>query len=277
MSTRASSLLAQVPDLPGHEGRRLLLAAAEEEASFLVGDPVIPPQVGESFQRLVSRRRRGEPLQYIEGSVQFGPIELDADSRALIPRPETEQLWELCVAELASVPSPVILDLCTGSGNIALALKHAIPAAVVLATDRSEAAISLARQNADKLRLEVDFLVGDLFAPLRTDYRVRIDLVVANPPYVTDTEYASLPAEIRNHEPQSALVAGEDGLEFLRRIAAEAVDWLRPGGIVACEIGETQGPECLRLFADYQPRIMPDLANRDRFVLGRASPTGDLH
>ncbi len=277
MSTRASSLLAEVPDLPGHEGRRLLLAAAEEEAPFLVGDPVIPSEVGERFRQLVSRRRQGEPLQYIEGSVQFGPIELDVDRRALIPRPETEQLWELCVAELATVRSPVIVDLCTGSGSIALALQYAIPAAVVLATDLSEAAISLARQNAAKLGLEVDFLVGDLFAPLPEEHRGRVDLIVANPPYVTDTEYASLPPEIRDYEPQNALVAGDDGLDFLRRISAAAIDWLRPGGLVACEIGETQGPECLRLFAGYRPQVLPDLANRDRFVLGRASLTGDLH
>lgn len=269
MSVSIAALLAEVPDLAGHEARRLLLAAAGQQVAWLMSDAQVDSATANRFRRLVARRRYGEPLQYIEGSVTFGPLELQADQRALIPRPETEGLWELAVAEMANAPA-VVVDLCTGSGNLALACKHRFPKATVYAVDISAAAIDLARDNSDRLRLDVDFLIGDLFSPLPRQLQGAVDLIASNPPYVSEADVALLPREIRDFEPLQALVAGPRGTEVLARIAADAAKWLAPRGVIACEIGETQIGDCLELFAAYDPRIERDLAGRARYVLGHA-------
>jgi release factor glutamine methyltransferase len=152
-----------------------------------------------------------------------------------------------------------------------------MPDAEVLGTDLSRDAIALAAENRTGLGLDVTFVEGDLFAALPRALRQRVDLIVSNPPYVSDGEYLALPTEITEYEPRSALVAGSDGLEMLRRIAAGAIEWLRPGGAVVCEIGETQGDPCRSIFSMYQPAIERDLAGRDRFVLGCAPMPRDLH
>jgi release factor glutamine methyltransferase len=267
MHVTAAALLAEVPDLAGHEALRLLLAAAGERASWLVGNPLVDPETADGFRRLVRRRRNGEPLQYIEGSVAFGPLELRADRRALIPRPETERLWELVLAEMAADPS-VVIDLCTGSGNLALACKHSYPQATVYGVDISPAAIELANANSAELGLDVELRVGDLFDALPGHLKGRVDLLVSNPPYVAEGEVEGLPPEVREYEPLRALVAGDTGTEVLARIAQEAAKWMAPHGVVACEIGESQGADCMRLFAAYDPRIERDLAGRTRYVLG---------
>lgn len=269
MELDAETLLAEVPDLPGHEARRLILLAAHQQRMWLIGNPPVDARTAARFRSFVTRRRAGEPLQYIEGSVQFGPLELGVDRRALIPRPETERLWELVIAEMADGPSKIV-DLCTGSGSLALACKNSFPEAEVFATDISIDALALAKANAESLRLEVEFLHGDLSSPLPRWLWGSVDLLVANPPYVSVSEAAALPKEIREYEPANALVAGERGTEVLARIAAEGAKWLAPQGVIACEIGETQGGACLDLFAAYDPRIECDLAGRDRYVLGRA-------
>ena len=269
MSVSTTKLLAEVPDLAGHEARRLLLMAAGEPTSWLIGHPQVDSATADCFRRLVARRRAGEPLQYIEGSVAFGPLELQSDQRALIPRPETERLWELAVAEMTESPA-ITVDLCTGSGNLALACKHSFPESVVYAVDSSTAALDLARINADQLRLSIDLREGDLFSALPPQLLGAVDLIISNPPYVAETEIEALSKEIREFEPLPALVAGPQGTELLARIAADGKEWLAPDGVIACEIGESQGGDCLRLFAAYDPRIERDLAGRDRYVLGRA-------
>lgn len=277
MPATVSSLLAEVPDLPEHEAVRLLLAAARTDRSWVLGNPEVSAGVADRFFAGVRRRRGGEPLQYIEGGTQFGPIELSVDSRALIPRPETERLFELCLELTAGIDAPVVVDLCTGTGNVALAVKHSVPEAAVYATDVSPDAIALASQNGEDLGLDVRFATGDLFAPLPASLRGGVDLVVANPPYVSEDEYQALPPEIALHEPRAALVAGNDGLDILRRIAADASDWLRPGGVIACEIGETQGNACVGVFSLFGARIELDLAGRERFVVGCAPMLRDVH
>lgn len=277
MTDTALSLLGSARELPEHEAIRLLLLAAQADRSWMVGDPEVTGDVADRFLRYVARRRRREPIQYIEGSTHFGPIKLRVDKRALIPRPETERLWELCVNALHGRDTPVIVDLCTGSGNLALALQHALPRATTIATDMSAAAITLAKENAEALGLGVTFEVGDLFTALPETLRGEVDLIVSNPPYVSNEEYRLLPSEISEHEPSTALLAGPDGLDVLRRIAAEAITWLRPGGTIACEIGETQGDPCMSIFARYRPRIEKDLTDRDRFVLGSAPMAQDVH
>jgi release factor glutamine methyltransferase len=217
------------------------------------------------FNRFVDRRRAHEPLQYIEGTVDFGPVELTVDDRVLIPRPETEYLFEQVVA-MVSEPG-VIVDLCTGSGNLAVALGSTFPGAEIHAVDLSEDAAKLASANAERNGLSISVLVGDLFDPLPDALRGRVDLLVSNPPYLAAREITVVPSDVLA-EPEMALVAGPDGDEVLARIALEAGEWLSPGGIVACEISEFHGERVAELFSAYDPRIGQDLSGRDRYVFG---------
>jgi release factor glutamine methyltransferase len=256
--------------IPDHERERLRRAVSGRPAAALALDPDLDPEEQRRLDELVRRRAGGEPLQYLEGTVAFGPLELVVDRRALIPRPETEQLWELAVAALGEAgPGTTIVDLGTGCGALALALKAAFPAARVIGIDRDPEALALAAENAARSGLEVEFLQGDLFGPLPASLRGRVDLVVSNPPYVAEAEWTALPADVRDHEPREALVAGPLGTEILARIAAAAVRWLGVGGLVLCEIGETQGRAVEELFWELDAEIRRDLAGRQRFVVGR--------
>jgi release factor glutamine methyltransferase len=264
----STDLLRSVPDLPQHEVRRLLEAATGRRwTDLLLGVDLTTAEV-EAFHGVVERRRSGEPLQYIEGSVPFGPIEVAVDPRVLVPRPETEQLYEIA-CDCTQDPL-VIVDLCTGSGNLAIALKHAFPAATVYAVDISPEAVDLARENARQAGLDVTILAGDLFGPLPFHLTGRVDLIVSNPPYLAAAELAGLPVDVRDHEPTMALVAGPVGDEVLARIAEAAADWLRPGGVVICEISEFHGAAVASHFAPLGGEIHRDLSGRERFVIGAA-------
>ncbi len=216
------------------------------------------------LEELVARRLGGEPLQYIEGTAAFGPLDLVVDERVLVPRPETEGLFEIA---MKMVRNPeVIVDLCTGSGALALALKKAFPTAAVFATDVSEDAVEVAIQNKYRNRLDVYFALGDLFDPLPASLFGEIDLLVANPPYVSEVEFPSLPEDVQR-EPRVALVAGPTGLEVIRAIGATAADWMRPGGVVVCEIGESQAVAASNAFLNLPTVVRQDLAGRDRYVV----------
>jgi release factor glutamine methyltransferase len=256
-------------DLPRHEVERLLMAATGRPRRELAGMGSIADTELDRFRTLVARRRRGEPLQYLEGSVQFGPVTLRCDPRALIPRPETEELYEYVTGLLAGTEPQVIVDLATGSGNLALALKHDHPGARVVGCDSDAAALELAAENGRLTGLDVEWRQGDLFAALPAGLRGRVDAVVSNPPYVAEVGADTLPSEVIDHEPHSALFAGPDGLAVLRRIAAGAEEWLRPGGLIGCEIGAEQGPAVAGLFARYRAEVGRDLRGRDRWVVGR--------
>lgn len=216
------------------------------------------------LEELVRRRAEGEPLQYIEGRAWFGAIDLLVDERVLVPRPETEGILEMATRMVRN--PEVIVDLCTGSGALALALKKAFPSAAVFATDISQDAIDVAFANKEETGLEVFLAAGDLFEPLPAGLLGSVDLLVANPPYVAEHEFASLPEDVKR-EPRVALLAGPTGLEVIQRIGAAATDWLRPGGIVICEIGETQGVSASSCFADLQAVVRQDLTGADRYVV----------
>lgn len=268
----AAGLLAACPDLPRHEAERLLAAAAgvSRTAMFLAVD--FDADIRKRFAAFVDRRRHGEPLQYIEGTVQFGPVELLSDARALIPRPETEYLWEVAARECGwrgDGAGRIVVDLCTGSGNLALALKHRFPGAMVYATDVSAQALDLASANALYTGLTVEWLRGDLFAPLPARLRSRVGLIVANPPYLAEDELSELPAEVRDHEPRVALVAGPTGGEVVARIATEAAAWLAEDGVLVCEIGERQRTPAEEAFAGWAVEVVRDLTGRDRVVVAR--------
>lgn len=256
--------------LPPHELDRLAMAVTGRSRAQLLTDAGLDPAEQARLDGLIARRRAGEPLQYLEGRLPFGPIELRVDRRALIPRPETEQLWETAVAVLGGAgPGTPIVDVGTGSGALALALKRVFPAARVYATDLSAAALDLARENAAANGLDVTFLRGDLFAPLPPTLRGRVEMIVANPPYLSEQDWRGLPDEIRLHEPREALVGGPTGTEVLARIAEEAYRWLGVGGWLLCEIGETQAEAALRLFGAYGREVRGDLVGRPRFLVAR--------
>lgn len=256
--------------LPDHEARRLLQLAAGVDAAGLGRLDGLTPEQSARFGALVDRRRSGEPLQYIEGTVQFGPVEVRVDPRVLIPRPETEQLWERAVAALETASDrTTIVDMCTGSGALALALKHAFPEAWVYATDIDPDAVALAEENTRGSGVVV--LEGDLFDALPFNMLGRIDLLVANPPYVADED--ELPAEVSDYEPHRALFAGPRGDEVLSAIAAKAFLWVKPGGWVFVEIGETQAERVCELFADFRCEIHEDLAGRPRILAAHRGET----
>jgi release factor glutamine methyltransferase len=255
--------------LPVHEADRLLEAATGRDRTSLYRDDALDSAGAARFDELADRRRVGEPLQYLEGSSQFGSIEVTVDPRVLIPRPETEQLWELVVSMLSDRPPGVVVDLGTGSGNLAIALKTSFPDAAVHAVDVSAGSLEVAAHNAAALGSEIALYHGDLFEPLPAEIRGRVDLVMSNPPYIATGDHSALPPEVRDHEPAIALFAGPDGLSVLRRIVASAPDWLAPDGLLACEIGEAQGAALLEMAAALNPRIIKDLAGRDRFLIAQ--------
>ncbi len=198
---------------------------------------------------LVSRRLSGEPLQYLIGQVEFCSLTIHVGPGVLIPRPETELLVEEATSSIARESDlggvdwggrapPRILDLCTGSGCIALALARRFPDAFVCGIDRSERAIGYALGNASANGItNARFIVGDLFEPLG---RRKFDYIVSNPPYIPHADIGHLQREIREYEPAEALDGGTDGLDFYRRILWAARDYLREGGQIFLEIGNGQ-------------------------------------
>jgi release factor glutamine methyltransferase len=223
-----------------------------------------------SIRGLVPRRRAREPIAYILGRREFYGRSFAVDPAVLVPRPETELLVERALAALPE--GGRVLDLCTGSGCVAATLAAEREPISVVATDVSEDAARLARDNVQSLGVadRVDVRVGDLYDPVAA--APPFDAVVANPPYVAEGEMEELDADVREHEPRLALVAGADGLDVLRRIVQGAHDRLVPGGYLAVEIGAGQGGAVATLFRDAglsDVRVVPDLAGIGRVVEGK--------
>ena len=214
---------------------------------------------------VVDERMTGRPLWYIIGDTSFYGYTIKVDERVLIPRPETEELAHHVISMAEEDFN--ILDLCTGSGAIAIAVskelqKKGIPVTVT-ASDVSDGALALAKENAEANEADVKFVKSDLFARVRGRYHI----IVSNPPYIPSADVLELQREVRDHEPHLALDGGEDGLDFYRRIAADAPKYLTRGGMVIMEVGAGQAESVVRLFkyADYSI-IMKDFAGVDRFV-----------
>jgi release factor glutamine methyltransferase len=234
-----------------------------------LGDRRLTAAEARAFGRALCRRCEGTPAQHLTGEVGFRRLRLRARPSVFVPRPETEVLVEHALSRVNGSASPIVVDVGTGSGAIALAIKDERPDADVFATDRNGEAVALARENAGRLGLDVEVLEGDLFLGLPADLRGTVDLVVSNPPYVTPEEYAAVPADVRA-DPADAVIGGIDVYAILFERCRE---WLRPGGVVAVEIGEAQGgdvrEEAERAgFVDV--RIEPDLNGRDRVVVARS-------
>jgi release factor glutamine methyltransferase len=228
-----------------------------------------------SYDLVLDRRAVREPLQYITGSQEFWGLPFWVTPDVLIPRPETELVVETALALLQNVAEPTLIDLCTGSGCIAVSLAQDRPQARVFAVDRSEAALSIARENARRNRAaQIRFLAGDLFAPLEElDLAGRADIITANPPYVRSGELATLQPEVRDFEPEMALIAGPRGTEISELIISGAPAYLRPGGSLIMEMGIGQAEELRNLAADagsYSAvNILKDLSGIERVVAAK--------
>lgn len=229
----------------------------------------LAPEELARFRELVKRRRTHEPVAYLRGTREFYGRPFRVDSRVLIPRPDTETLVEVALARTRHASmSTRALDLCTGSGCVAITIARERPTSCVFATDASADAIAVARDNAQRLgAYNVTFVHGDLFCGIER----RFDIVTANPPYIPTGQIATLSPDIREHEPRLALDGGTEGLAVARRIVAEAPRRLVAGGALALEVGAGQADAVAALFAQagfVDVRRALDYAKIERVVHG---------
>jgi release factor glutamine methyltransferase len=257
--TRSNEPEPENVGLPEHERRRLLALVTGQGSEAVGGRVPLNASQQAEFDSLANRRLDGEPLQYLEGTLPFGPIEVGVDHRVLIPRPETEYLLEL----VGSRRSPtLVVDLCTGSGALALALKRMFPTARVIGTDISTDALDVATSNGVANDLKVEWYQGDLFDALPRDVAGEIELLVANPPYIAEGDWTLLPEDVQR-EPRHALVAGPTGMEVANKILVEVRSWLAPSGEAWVEVGEDQA---WHLGERFSAQVLKDQYGRDRFL-----------
>jgi release factor glutamine methyltransferase len=281
----ATERLRPVSELPEVDARRIVERMSGHDATelrFELDRPVTTREIA-FFDRMLARRAAGEPLQYVLGSWGFRHLDLFLDRRVLIPRPETEIVTEIALAELRRAAAahavvveegaPRAVDLGTGSGAIALSLAFEHPTVEVWATDASADALDIARANLAGIgrhARRVRLVQGDWFGALDDALAGTFDLVVSNPPYVAADE--ELPEVVRAWEPATALVPGPTGLEAYEVLVAEGRRWLRPTGVLVLEIGAAQGPALRALGAAHgwaEAEVHPDLTGRDRAVVLR--------
>jgi release factor glutamine methyltransferase len=248
-----------------------VLGLSREEVYRRFADQVGHEEI-EAYRRLTERRGSGEPLQYLLGHQQFWSLDLEVDSRVLIPRPETELLVETALSVLVSTHArPRVLEIGTGSGAIAISLAREVEGIFIVATDISREALSVARKNAGRSGVEgrIHFICGDLFAAFRIPEESGFDLILSNPPYVSRSELLTLAEEVKR-EPRIALDGGEDGLAFYGRILSEAPRFLGTGGWLLLELGDGQSAwiaDCIeRREAFTGPEFLDDLAGIQRVV-----------
>lgn len=224
-----------------------------------------PAEQQMDFECAVSKRAEHVPLQYITGEQGFMGLVMTVNSNVLIPRPETESVVE-CALKVIS-PGYRVLDLCTGSGAIAISIVRNQPGIEMVAADISKQAILVAKENAKKYDARIDFVTGNLFDRVTGTF----DCIVSNPPYVRESDMATLMPEVRDFEPADALNGGFDGLDFYRRICADAGKYMREGAHLIVEIGADQSEDVSMIFREngfVGIEVKKDLAGRDRVVSG---------
>ncbi|MDT3398252.1 peptide chain release factor N(5)-glutamine methyltransferase [Streptomyces sp. B1866] len=251
---------------------------AEELAAFVHGvrrgelHTVADADFDARYWEVVARREAREPLQHITGRAFFRFLELQVGPGVFVPRPETESVvgWAIDAVRAMDVVEPLIVDLCTGSGAIALALAQEVPRSRVHAVELDETALGWARKNVEGSRVVLHH--GDALTAL-PELDGQVDLVISNPPYIPLTEWEYVAPEARDHDPQLALFSGEDGLDAIRGLERTAHRLLRPGGVVVVEHADTQGGQVPWLFTEERgwadAADHPDLNNRPRFATAR--------
>jgi len=251
-------------------GRLLGLARAE---LYLKGGEPFDTGAARTLGAWLLRRQGGEPVQYVLGEAAYRELVLEVGPGCFIPRPETELLVDEALAFLADVPAPRVLECCAGSGAIGLSVAHERADATVVLTELSPRAGAFLARNRTRLlpaeRARTHLVLGDLGAALHGPF----DALLANPPYVAESERALLPRDVLDHEPALALFAPQDGLAVILRLVEDAPRLVRPGGLVALELGETQGDtvrDSFRAHGAYDDvRIRLDLGGRARMALAR--------
>jgi len=255
------------------EAEQLLAYTLDVDRIHLYLNPDRPLDQKEldQFRPLIRERKSGQPLQYITGQTSFMGLSLKIDERALIPRPETEELTEEILAQFRNEKNLEVLDMGTGSGAIAIALSRFLVEPNVTAVDKSPKALELAKKNAEAndSSSKIEFRQSDWF----TDIAGRYDIIVSNPPYVATGDIAELKEEIKDHEPLKALDGGEEGLVEIKNILQKADQYLKPeSGVIFLEIGHNQG-EKVRDFAASQNftdiNLLTDTQGNDRIIHGR--------
>jgi release factor glutamine methyltransferase len=267
----ARLIAANVVDAPQLTAEVILAHALNITRTQLLtrSDETLIPEQLVRFQTDLARVVNGEPLAYVVGHREFYDLDLITDRRALIPRPETECLIEYALARFADHPAPVIADVGTGCGAIAITLAKHLPRARVIATDLSADAIELARTNAGRNEVEarIDFRVGDLLEPIAEP----LDLLAANLPYIDDKDWPFLAKTIRGHEPRMAFLGGPDGLDLVRRMLHDAPRIVWSGSLILMEIGAYQGEDVTAIarqsFPNARISIKPDYAGLDRLAV----------
>jgi len=241
------------------------------------GSRLLEPKELGKLRELVKRRRSHEPMAYLRGEREFYGLVFKVDKRVLVPRPDTEALVDVALGRTTDFAlGGRVLDLCTGSGCVAITLAKQRPTADVIATDLSKDALVVARENAIRLgAYNVSFLEGDLFGAIDHAHLpwnpARFELVVSNPPYIATTECATLMPDVRDFEPRMALDGGTDGLDFYRRIVTESPSRLTPRGVLAVEVGAGQAESVAGLFREAGftgIEVKKDLGQIDRVVSG---------
>ncbi len=254
---------------PDMDARLLLQFVLSKPHTHLIAHgerPLTPLQV-QQYQSLLKRAQASEPIPYIIGEAPFYGFTFRVTPDVLIPRPETEQLVEMALAWASARESLHLVDVGTGSGCIAVTLAHHLPQARVTAVDLSPAALAVARENARRLtKQSITFLQGSLLSPLAH----KVDLIVANLPYITDDEWTMLDDGVKLNEPALALRGGADGLMSIHALLQQAGEKLNLGGAIILEIGYRQGTAVTQLAATHFPAatitLKPDFAGHDRIV-----------
>jgi release factor glutamine methyltransferase len=253
---------------------------AEDLLAFVMGeepDPGdrIPDRERREFLDLIERRATGEPVPYIKGFTEFRGLELISEPGVFVPRDSSEFLAEQAIRRLRKRRSPVLVDLATGAGTIALSVANEVPKAAVYGTDLSEDAVKLARRNARALGLKVRFATGDVFGGLPKKIRGTVDVITVHPPYVAEHEVQDLPDEIKDWEPVHTLTdASRDGLGFVRRTVDEGPDWLGGKGWLLMETDPDRARDVKRVMAKGGFRDVRSTKGGDlkitRVIVGRA-------
>ena len=228
--------------------------------------PLINSEVA-VFREFTRKRASNKPLEYILGEIDFYGCQIEVDSRVLIPRQETEILAEHIVKKLKNkdLKGKILWDVCTGSGCLGISLKKALPELDATLSDISKEALELAQKNGAQNRVEVKYLLGDLLAPFKG---LSADIIVCNPPYISQSEFLNLDASVSHFEPKLALVGGERGTEIYERLAADLPEHLNAGGLLFLEIGAGQGEAIKEIFSEgpwAQKELLADWAGKDRF------------